>query len=196
MSYELTKYRTFTQHDAACSDCSKLKHPTSIHLPVLEEELRKNISKRNITDRKIKDISFTVRDLERMLRDATRQGRDDFKYQLTYRLSMKAGYLHMLLRYALLLKQDNKRLHYLLSQAEADQTGPLPTLNFMDALELDMASSAPDVGALLMYDFYNPTSVVEEEEEIVEAESVEEEGEEEPTEYSIMNELFAALGQD
>jgi len=190
MSYELTRYRTFSQHEAGCGDCTKLRPPTNIHVPTLQEELRRNRLKRNVTDRKVKDIAFTVADLERRVREATREGRVDFKFQLTYRLSMTAGYLHMLLRYSLLLKQDNRRLQYLLSQA--GRSGPLPTLNFMDAVELDMASSAPDVGALLMYDFYSPMRAVEEEQAEEEGEQEEDE-EEGPTEYSIITELFAAL---
>merc|ERR1712129_603431 len=128
------------------------------------------------------------------------EGRVDYKYQLTYRLSIHAGYLHMMLRYALLLKQDNRRLQYLLSQA--GRSGPLPTLNFMDAIELDMATSAPDVGALLMYDFYSPVSVPEDEEEEEEErgqrvqQREDEETQEGSGEYSIITELFAALSSN
>ena len=141
-------------------------------------------------------ISFTVADLERKVRDATREGRVDCKYQLTYRLSIQAGYLHVMLRYALLLKQDKRRLQYLLSQAGI--SGPLPTLNFMDAIELDMATSAPDVGALLMYDFYSPITALEEEEEGGQGvEQIEEvENQESSVEYSIITELFAALSSN
>ena len=185
----MTKYRTFNQHEAQCGDCTKLRHPTSIHVPQLQEELRKNRMTRIV-------ISFTVADLERKVRDATREGRVDCKYQLTYRLSIQAGYLHMMLRYALLLKQDNRRLQYLLSQA--GRSGPLPTLNFMDAIELDMATSAPDVGALLMYDFYSPITALEEEEEGGQGvEQIEEvENQESSVEYSIITELFAALSSN
>ena len=95
----------------------------------------------------------------------------------------------MMLRYALLLKQDNRRLQYLLSQA--GRSGPLPTLNFMDAIELDMASSAPDVGALMMYDFYSPIQEVSEEVEEQNIDNDEANGNN--VEYSIISELFAAL---
>ena len=196
MSYEMTKYRTFNQHESTCTDCTKLRHPTSIHVPQLQEELRKNRLKRSTTDTKVREISMIVADLERRVREATRGGRADYKYQLTYRLSIHAGYLHMVLRYALLLKQDNRRLQYLLSQA--GRSGPLPTLNFMDAIELDMASSAPDVGALLMYDFYSPMQPQDgQEPEAVEYVNEDPDTEnpdgENAAEYSIITELFAAL---
>ena len=189
MSYDLTKYRTFSQHDPQCGDCTRLRHPTTIHVPVLQEELRKNRLKRSVAYTKVRNISLMVADLERKVREATMQGRVDYKYQLTYRLSIQAGFLHMLLRYALLLKQDNRRLQYLLSQAGR---AAMPTLNFMDAIELDMASSAPDVGALLMYDFYSPNNALEGEEN-EQIEDVDGDTQENSEEYSIITELFAAL---
>ena len=195
MSYDMTKYRTFIQHEAQCGECIKLRHPTSIHVPELQEELRKNGMKRRTTDTKIRSISFLVADLERKVRDATREGRMDYKYRLTFRLSIQAGFLHMMLRYTHILKQDNRRLQYMLSQA--GRSGPLPTLNFMDAIELDMVTLAPDVGALLMYDFYSPNTVLEEEEDRIERvdeiEEVDSEDQEPFEEYSIITELFAAL---
>ena len=83
MSYDLTKYRTFSQHDPQCGDCTRLRHPTTIHVPVLQEELRKNRMKRSVTDTKVRNISLMVADLERKVREATMQGRVDYKYQLT-----------------------------------------------------------------------------------------------------------------
>ena len=139
-----------------------------------------------------------VADLERKVRDATWEGRVDYKYQLTFRLSIQAGFLHMMLRYACLLKQDNRRLKYYL-QFQAGRAGPLPTLNFKDAIELNMVTSAPDVGALLMYDFYSPNTVLEEEENrnerVDEIEEVDREDQEPSQEYSIITELFAALSE-
>ena len=193
MSYDLTKYRTFTHHGAQCGDCTKLMHPAPIHVPQLEEELRKNRMKRRTTETKVRSISLLVADLERKVRDATREGRVDYKYQLTFRLSIQDGFLHMMLRYACLLKQDNRRLKYYL-QFQAGRAGPLPTLNFKDAIELNMETSAPDVGALLMYDFYSPNTVLEEEEDRIEGvEEVDSEDQEPFEEYSIITELYAAL---
>ena len=59
-------------------------------------------------------------------------------------------------RYALILKQDGRRLKYLLSQAQ--RSGPLPSLNFIDSIEITMVNTAPDIGALMFYDFYSPSS--------------------------------------
>ena len=70
----------------------------------------------------------------------------------------------MMLRYAMLLKQDNRRLHFLLRHAW--QSEPLPSVSFINnAEELYMVTSAPDVGALLMRDFYSPKTALEKEEE-------------------------------
>ena len=194
MSYDMTKYRTFTQHEAQCGDCTRNRHPTSIHVPQLQEELRKNRMKRRTADTKVRSMSLLVADLERKVRDASREGKDNYRNMLTNRLSIQAGFLHMMLRYALILKQDKRRLQYTLSQAV--RSGPLPTLNFMDAIEIDMATSAPDVGALLMYDYYSPeVEVIQEDrnEEVDEIEEVDSEYQDPSVEYSIITELFAHL---
>ena len=75
--------------------------------------------------------------------------------------------------------QDIRRLQYLLSQV--GQPGPLPLLNFLDQQEIDMAYTAPNVGDLLMFDFYSPPQEEEEQDE------------EEDEEYSVITELFSAL---
>ena len=112
MSDDQTKYRTFPQDKEQCEDCTNLRHPASIHVPQLQEELRKNRMKRTTTDTKVRSIFLLVAALERKVRDATRE---DYKYQLTYRLSIQVGFLHMMQRYAIMLKQDNRRLRYMLS---------------------------------------------------------------------------------
>ena len=45
-----------------------------------------------------------------------------------------------------------RRLSYMASQA--GRLGPLPTLNFTDSAELDMIQAAPDLGSLLIFDYY------------------------------------------
>ena len=107
MSYELTSFRSFAQHDPGCSDCTKLRPNTHIHVDSLKEELRKNIQKKLLMERKVRMVSLEVAELERMIRQASREGRRGFKYQLTNRLAVHAGLLHMLLRYNIsTLKQD------------------------------------------------------------------------------------------
>ena len=187
MSYasNLTQYRTFTQHGVQCGDCTDFRLPTFQHVPQLHEELRKNRMKSSVTEIKVRNISATVADLEQKARDASKKGNVGYKYQLTYRLSIQAGYLHMMLRYALLLKQDNRRLLFLLRQAW--QSEPLPSVSFINnAEELFMVTSAPDVGALIMRAFYPPMTALEEEEEGGPSGET-------PVEYSIITELFSAF---
>ena len=177
MSYDLTTYSTFVQHDSQCQSCSKWRHPISTHVPQLQANLDTNRLKVRVTSRKIRQLSLEVADLEKRVREATKARRLNLKYQLTYKLATYTGLLHMVLRYSVLLKQDIRRLQYLLSQA--NQPGPLPLLNFLDQQELDMAASAPNVGNLMMYDYYSQ-------------DADEAENEPEP-EYSVITELFAAL---
>ena len=72
---------------------------------------------------------------------------------------------------------------------------PLVYLNFVDGLEVDMVNSAPEVGALLMYDYYHGERRGEEGEEEQREEEEEQQGgnqeEREGNDYSILPELFA-----
>ena len=104
MSYELTQYRTFSQHDPDCIDCTKLRPRTHIHVDSLAEELRKNRLKKVVMERNVRETSLVVADLERRIRLASSEGRTEYKYQLSYRLSTHAGLLHMLLRYGTQLR--------------------------------------------------------------------------------------------
>jgi len=127
-------------------------------------------------EQKIVESSYKVAELERNIRECALKRKDEIKAVLVNRLTVEAGYLHMLLRYCLILKQDTKRVQYMISQANS-RNGPLPTFNFPDHEEVDLAASAPDLGSLIVYDYYPPPDLTNEDEE----------------EYSIISNLFAAL---
>ena len=62
--------------------------------------------KKSVAERKIRSVSLCLADLERRVREAARQHREDIKQVLVHSLMVQAGYLHMLIRYSLVLKQD------------------------------------------------------------------------------------------
>jgi hypothetical protein len=62
--------------------------------------------KKRVTEAKIRSVSLEVADLERRVREAGRNRRADIKQVLIHSLMVYAGYLHMLLRYSLVLRQD------------------------------------------------------------------------------------------
>lgn len=173
MVSELTTFCTVDYHDPVCKACTKCRHPTSALMPSINLQMENLRAKDRITNGKIRNLTFEVANLERRIRRLAELGREGTKSIMINRLVALSGLLHMFLRYSLILKQDKKRLSYMASQA--GRAGPLPTLNFTDATESEMMLAAPDLGSLLIFDYYPAPD-----------DELDEEGED----YSVIHGLF------
>ncbi|XP_023320090.1 uncharacterized protein LOC111695120 [Eurytemora carolleeae] len=177
MSYCLTTFSSVEFHDFECKACSRCRHPPGIHIPQIISQLIKIRTKRHVLKKKITESSFIVAEIERRIRECAQARKEELKSFLVNSLSIHAGYLHMLLRYSLILDQDTKKLHHLMAEAGSPGPGPIPMLNFTNQDEIDLANSAPDLASLLIWDFY-PEQTEENEDQ---------------DEYSIIQHLFSSL---
>lgn len=155
MSQELTRFRIVDFHSDQCQKCTKCKHSNSVLLPGMQSQLSSLRNKRTILERKIRETSLQVGELERQARELAVRGRHEYKEMLMYRLSIQAGYLHMLLRYSVILKRDTIRVQYQIHCAH-NKPHHQARLNYTEdrSLEVAMARDAPDLASLLKYDWY------------------------------------------
>jgi hypothetical protein len=177
MSYNLTTFSTVQFHDYGCKACHRCHHPSEIYIPQLASQLVKIRAKKQTLESKIMQTSFKVAEIESKIRECAQQRKEELKAFYINSLTVHAGYLHMLLRYSLILKQDTKRLHHLISHADG-RPGHMPELRFSNQAEVNLAQSAPDLASLLIWDFYPPQD---------------ENAEEAEEEYSIIQSLFSSL---
>lgn len=155
MSYEETTYTTFKHHGPGCKDCSgNYALPGCHSKDSLIEALSMVDQKMEHMKNKIRTVTLEIGDLEYSLRCI----RDESYYQkrtrplILQKISIKAGLLHMMLRFLIVLRKDRKKINFLISAA--DSNNALPDVNFRDRAEDDLMTNAPDNGDLINMENY------------------------------------------